>query len=361
MRYFVITLYVCCTVVCQGQLLQQNVFYGITNQDLYDKVFGTFKSNTTLDYGVARDTLYGRIDLVNDSLECIYTGMKVYIQPGSDPTISAFNGPGGGINAEHGYPQSKGAMGLGRSDMHILYPSRVAANSNRMSNPLLDIPDNLTQKWFVDDREQSNIPPSSVIDNYSESNLTAFEPRERSKGNLARSVFYFYTMYREQADAADPTFFNLQKNNLCRWHVDDPVDSVEWKRTWAIAKYQEAKPNPFVLDCSLVARMYCNNLDQACEELVRITSSTIDPNHGNLIDVFPNPFDNFISVQTVEDLGLCRVKLLDMYGRRVWNSEMQINIGTNMLFPYTEIKSAPYVLMVEDLKGRITSKLVMKK
>lgn len=350
----------CCAVVCQGQLLQQNVFFGLNNQDLYDKVITTFKTNATLDYGAARDTLYAKVDLVKDSLECIYTGMKVYIEPGTDPTISAFAGPGGGINAEHGYPQSKGASGIAKSDMHILYPSRVAANSSRMSNPLLEIPDSQTQKWFLGDKEQTSIPSASVIDLYSESTATAFEPRERSKGNLARSIFYFYTMYRDQADAADPAFFNIQRNTLCQWHLDDPVDSVEWKRTWAISKYQENKPNPFVLDCSLVSRMYCNNIDQACEELVRISSSSLDVTDGISINIFPNPFDHFIGINAEKDLGQCQIALVDMYGRKVWEQNLLIQKGNNIIANPEGLSMGIYVMVINDAGGNATSRVVVK-
>jgi hypothetical protein len=61
------------------------------------------------------------------------------------------------------------------------------------------------------------------------------------------------------------------KTTLCDWHNYDPVDSLEWERTFAIAKYQDNKANPFVLDCSLAKRAYCPNL-QTC----KINSNTID-------------------------------------------------------------------------------------
>jgi hypothetical protein len=349
------------SITVRSQVLHQNIFPSLSNQVLFDKIIQTFKVSKTLEYGQARDTLYAKIDLVSDSLECIYSGWKIYISPGSDPTQAAFSGPGGGINAEHAYPQSKGATGIAKSDMHILYPSRVIVNSSRLSNPLLEIADIQTKKWFIKDREQSIIPPPNMIDGYSEANEVAFEPREQSKGNLARSIFYFYTMYRDQAEIADPNFFEIQKSTLCNWHNYDPVDSIEWNRTWGIAKYQENKPNPFVLDCSLVSRLYCNNIDQACEELVQMANSTKDHNPTDNIQVFPNPFDNLFNVHSLNDLGICQLKLIDMYGREVWKDEIRIQVGNNIVFPNVNLNPAIYILMFKDNMGRETSELVRKK
>ena len=60
-------------------------------------------------------------------------------------------------------------------------------------------------------------------------------------------------MYPNEADAS---FFNTQKEDLKIWHELDPVDNEELIRTWAIAGFQQNKPNPFILDESLVIRSY---------------------------------------------------------------------------------------------------------
>ncbi|MFN8329951.1 MAG: hypothetical protein U0T81_01815 [Saprospiraceae bacterium] len=52
--------------------------------------------------------------------------------------------------------------------------------------------------------------------------------------------------------------------NPCAQHcvtgIQDPVDSLEWKRTFMISQYQDGKANPFVLDCTLPQRCYCEGL-----------------------------------------------------------------------------------------------------
>ena len=95
--------------------------------------------------------------------------------------------------------------------------------------------------------------PSSNIEEYSENHGSYFEPREDRKGDIARTIFYFYTMYSEIVDGV---FFSIQKEVLKTWHNQDPVDEEEITRTWQIAGYQDNKPNPFILDETLIQRAY---------------------------------------------------------------------------------------------------------
>jgi hypothetical protein len=347
LRHVIFLLLMLLANVHYGQVLQQNIFPQLEGQDLFDKVINTYKTKVVLDYGDARDTLYSKIDAKNDTLECIYTGMRNYLDPSQDPTQAAFNGPGGGINAEHSYPQSKGASGLGRSDMHHLYPTRVAANSARMSNPMAEIPDNETDSWYRLDFATSSIP-SVNRDLYSEASGSRFEPRESVKGNIARSIFYFYTMYQDQADIADPLFFGIQMPTLCNWHNADPVDQIEWKRSWDISRYQENKPNPFVIDCSLVSRMYCDNIDQACEEYVRLVSTTDDNESAN-VSIYPNPAHDIL---VIKNTTAYRLTLLDTHGHSYL--EQAIQEPVIMLALPTSMGTGIYFLKLEEKSGAST-------
>ena len=57
-------------------------------------------------------------------------------------------------------------------------------------------------------------------------------------------------------EVADAEFFEGQKEILQTWHNQDPADANEIFRTWQIAEYQENKPNPFILDATLIERAY---------------------------------------------------------------------------------------------------------
>lgn len=268
MKKIFLSTFVIMSIICSihAQYAHEDVFPGITGTELTNKVLSTFKTSKTLDYNTARDTMFLRVYRVKDSVECIYSGHKLHLPIGVDPSTYLYNGGDeDGINTEHTYPQSKGAkFGIARSDMHHLFPARVSVNEERSSLPFAEIPDNKTLKWFYQTYESTNIPGNATIDLYSEKWTQTWEPRESVKGDIARAIFYFYTMYKEEADNADSDFFDIQKDVLCSWHYEDPVDSLEWHRNVLKSKWQENKKNPFILDCSLVGRMYCSNVPNAC-------------------------------------------------------------------------------------------------
>ncbi len=246
-------------IYCQNvfaQYHQTPIFPEDSSFLLIQKLVDTYKPFSVLDYQQARLKMYTEIYNSNDSVSCVYTGHTLYLDPTSpDPIGLLFqNGSPNGINCEHSYPQSKGAdTGNARSDMHHLFPARAAVNEARSNFPFSEIADTKVNNWYYKSISKSSIPEQS-IDEYSESTYGLFEPREDFKGNIARAIFYFYTMYELQADR---NFFERMKTTLCDWHQLDPVDSSEWTRTFQIAKYQDSKPNPFILDCSLLKRSYC--------------------------------------------------------------------------------------------------------
>ncbi|WP_375511274.1 endonuclease [uncultured Nostoc sp.] len=96
------------------------------------------------------------------------------------------------------------------------------------------------------------------MDKFSESASFKFEPREKVKGDIARAIFYFYTIYRDQAERVDLNYFQEQCDTLCKWNQQDPPDITEIERSHAIAKFQ-GNDNPFVLDVTLAERAYCNS------------------------------------------------------------------------------------------------------
>jgi len=289
----------------------QPVFPGLEGQELLDELAGAFRPLTVVN-NYTNDTLYGKIYREpGDSLRCIYTGYAAFLPPGQDPSQAAFDA---NINLEHTYPKAMGSdTGLAEDDMHHLYPCRVDVNNYRGNLPFGEAGDSETDLWFFLDQTQTTVP-GAQIDLYSEViNTEVFEPREDHKGNAARAVFYFYTMYKEQADLANSTFFEAQRETLCYWHYADPVDSMEWTRTFLIAGYQEGKANPFVLDCTLPERSYCQGMGLSCDP-----SSGLNPGPGLPIDAFsirPNPGDRQVRLElTLRKKATVTVELYDATG-----------------------------------------------
>ena len=136
----IFSLLVLCPYFCIAQ--HQDVFPDLSGGDLLDAVQVAFTPEDVLTYSTARDTLFKSVYAVDDSLECVYSGWKRYLDPSLDPTQAVFtnNGDDLDINTEHCYPQSKGAeVGNGRADMHHLFPTRATVNSNRANDPFMDI------------------------------------------------------------------------------------------------------------------------------------------------------------------------------------------------------------------------------
>ncbi|CAA6805586.1 MAG: Endonuclease I [uncultured Aureispira sp.] len=286
--------------IVQAQHNQQTLFVNETGQTLLADLVSLYKPSTVLSYNRARDTMFSKVYNLGDSVRCVYTGHQLYLNPQVDPSTFLYSGgSANGINTEHTYPQSKGASrGNAKSDLHHLFPTRTRANSDRSNFPYGEIADDETTTWYY--KTFAGSIPTQPLDVYSElhrddiEGREVFEPKEAHKGNAARAVFYFYTMYKAEADAEDPTFFAQQLPSICQWHVDDPVDSLEWERTHIIATYQDGKANPFVLDCSLPFRTYCPHLSaSSC-----FTSyNTLADFGAELYQNFPNPVQSSTTLQ----------------------------------------------------------------
>lgn len=293
------------------------VFPNLQGDQLLDELVDAYKPIISLTYSQARDTLFGNIDNPNDSLRCVYSGYTIYLDPALDPTTAAFQNDGpNAINAEHTYPQSLGASGLARADMHNIYPTRKDVNGARGNDPFAEIPDNQTDVWWIQNQSQGNVPSQNKDDYSEELTGISFEPREDHKGNVARSMFYFYTMYKAQADAQNNTYFSSQLQTFCEWHQQDPADYKEYIRTLRIAPYQDGKPNPFVLDCTLAERSYCSDFQIACAP-VSTENEAVDT-ASKLADNFPNPFDHETQIQYFLAKNYqVKLTVVDMLGRQL--------------------------------------------
>lgn len=330
----------------------ESVFPGLSGNELIDSVASRYRPATVLDYANARDTLYSRVLAIDDdSVRCIYSGHILYLDPTQDPTQYVYqNGGSNGMNAEHAYPQSKGAAdGNARSDMHHLYPVRIPVNEARGDFPFAEIPDVQTQKWFMGNQVLTSIPTAN-IDAYAEFKTGAFEPRESGKGDLARSVFYFYTMYRAQANLADPNYFELQRPTLCQWAQQDPADSIELRKTWRIAPYQDGKPNPFVIDCTLASRCWCPGVPPNC--LVG-TNVPVVPT-GAVLKVWPNPANDLIHFEFESDEPVT-IRLLDVLGSFVMPLGMGEGSGS---FSVKNLPGGLYILEIST-KNSVARQMVL--
>ncbi|MBF0407404.1 MAG: endonuclease [Candidatus Riflebacteria bacterium] len=144
-------------------------------------------------------------------VECIYTGRK--IQTNQEPDSSD-------MNVEHSWPQSLGAVGIAKCDLHHLFPTDSKANSKRSSFPF-----GMVDKPIWEEGE-------------SQFDGSKFEIRPCQRGNTARGMFYFSIRYNKRIP-------NNEEAVLRQWFKEDPVDATEKARNDAIEKIQHNR-NPFI-------------------------------------------------------------------------------------------------------------------
>ena len=331
----------------------QNVIFPLLEEDvLLQALRVSYKPTTVLEYGPARDVMYGTFDKINDSVSCIYSGYTLALPNGVDPSSYLYqNSPSNGITCEHSYPQSKGASdGNAKSDMHHLFPAKGSVNTARGNNPLGEVNDNNATGWYYKDLKLSS-KPNSNIDAYSELGEGLFEPREAVKGDLARAIFYFFTMYRNEALAADPVFFELQRDDLCDWHFMDPADDKEMLRTLSIAQYQEGKANPFILDCTLAARTYCLDTPNACG--IVLSTPTLEAAILPL-EIYPNPSFGLTNLRfTLEKSSTLYLEVLNLLGQSILKSEnTSYEAGTHQMPFYIDQKGI-YIARIQLDNGLV--------
>ncbi|MFV0531124.1 MAG: endonuclease [Flavobacteriales bacterium] len=242
-----------------GPVNQQDSGNGnLTGQELLDYLKIHYAppsaSNDQYDYDHARDIMYSKIWIQNTTqLTGIYTGFTITMDLNQDPSSYAATND---INTEHIYPQSKGAdQEPMRSDMHHLAPSKSNVNSSRGNLPYGNVSDNQATRWYQNANQYNSDPDGLNGDSeaYSKKNSSLFEPRDEVKGDVARAIMYFYTMY----NSADASFFNGMKTTLLEWNRLDPVDEFERSRNQKIKAYQ-GNENPYILDETLADRAFSN-------------------------------------------------------------------------------------------------------
>ncbi len=181
------------------------------------------RGHQSLGYSQARKVIFEKIDNEDGGVCCVYS---------TDYCLKTRGMPSHKImNVEHTWPQSHGATGTAKSDLHHLFPTQSRLNSTRSNFPFCEV----AQVKFEGDGSKMGHNRNGDI---------CFEPPEDHKGDTARAMFYFAIRYN----------FNLTKDQedvLKKWHKQDPVDEKELARHENIVRHQHNK-NLFVLNPELV-------------------------------------------------------------------------------------------------------------
>jgi len=209
----------------------------LEGQELYNALNKYLNESLMFSYSDARQFMFSKADNVNGTVECVYTGKT--IQTTGIPNINVFN-------TEHSWPQSKGAdQEPARSDIYIIYPSDAKANERRSNHPYGIV--NRSISW-ESGGSKLGLPQASAD--------TVFEPRDKMKGNVARSLLYFATRYGNRKGTFDNSGFLTNMESLIRtWNKLDPVDERERSRAISIASAQK-RINPYIAYPEMIDRMF---------------------------------------------------------------------------------------------------------
>jgi endonuclease I len=324
----------------------------------------TYYLTSSLGYTTARDRMYGQIDHVGGRVVCVYSG---YSKDGS--TRSDMNATGSGgivqINTEHTWPQSlfSSAEPM-QSDLHHLYPTWERPNGSRSNHSFGEIDDHASSTWFGggyrNPIQTSVRPAETVIAQYSQSADGRFEPRADHKGDVARAMFYFWTMYETNPAmsgsnaAVNANFFNGMKDVLFKWHREDPADAKETARTAAIAGYQ-GNPNPYVLDSTLVRRVFF------------YTATSLHPQSPvefRISQPYPNPFNPQTRVEiTLPAPTELDVDVVDAMGRvvRVLSEGLQPAGQLSLRLDGDGLPSGLYLIRARSPRSIVSRRVVLVK
>ncbi|WP_340106186.1 endonuclease [Rhodohalobacter sp. 8-1] len=320
-----------------SQAQNQTIGGDLTGESLQEFLRENYTPNRTLGYSIARDRMYTILDNRDGKVIGVYTYFEMPVDPNSSsPRQDAYDG-GDGINAEHLWPQSLGAGSEpARSDLHHLRSTEVRANQDRGNLKFGTIPDNEVDRWYnKSSREETGLiftttaPPEAERDMWSKVKLNdRFESKLDTKGDIARSMFYFYTIYRDEADAEGSGFFSSMDDALLEWHDIDEVDGDEVLRTETISNWQ-GNVNPFVMDTTLVRRAFFMedggtdpNPDPEFTDIFTETFGTV----SSSTDISEHTFDN--DTYTFEGNGDIRESLpSEGYEAASGNAQVFMNLG----------------------------------
>jgi hypothetical protein len=293
----------------------------------------------TLSYSAARSKMYAFCDNVNGKLTCVYGGLQVAHTYG-DQGLSVAP-----LNCEHTIPQSFfGSASPMVSDIHHLYPAYDSWNSIRSNYPFYESNDAQTQLWMRRDT-QITVMPTTGINEYSEYYAGTFEPREAHKGNVARSVAYFFTMYPTEGGAI---YRVLNTTTMCGWNSLDPVDAQEVVRNTKAATYQGNR-NPFIDHPEWVERAWC-------------VVATEQNTQGTAIQtVMPNPSNGLTTVTlTSADNISAQINVVNATGSVLLSQTQQFTQGENRVeLQLQHLPQGCYFVQIKTEKGIATKQIVI--
>ena len=206
----------------------------LQGQELRDALHDATSGLTCFDYSTVTTWMFTKLDKEDGQVECVYTGRKT--------AVDSTKPDQGDMNTEHTWPQGYGASSTPmKCDVNHLYPTDSDANNKRGSFAFGEVASAIS--WNEGGSMLGNDATGGTV----------FEPRDVHKGNVARSMFYFWVRYEDRLESSEISV-QLNEELFGQWNEADPVDEAELLRSLDIGNYL-GSANPFVLCSNLVERL----------------------------------------------------------------------------------------------------------
>lgn len=224
-----------------------------------------FRAPTILSYDNARRRMFAYVNNEPsgpkaNKVYCVYGGTFRNHTYG----VSATSLDNGLINTEHVVPQSflTGTDNeRAKADIHQLFPTFRNWNSTRNNHPFGEITNAQVTSWQYLEEDANTWTPSNIAEEDAASRyrdlpsaIDVYMPRKDIRGDIARAIFYVYTMYPD-ATPSNPITSVIPLQTAINWHNADPPDADEVRRNDRIQTYQNTR-NPYVDWPEIAARAF---------------------------------------------------------------------------------------------------------
>ena len=306
---------------------------------------------------------------------CVYSGLnKVYDDP-FDWTTDDFS-------REHTYCQSWQVTVNSPTfqslpeynDYHMITPTnQTLVNAVRSNYPLGEVVGTPLASSYLGDKIGNDINGHKV-----------FEPRDSDKGDAARCMLYQCICYTGVAYsgpantnvvyAAGAASWSLPKiissaipygqdqDVLKRWNYQDPPSNFEIARNDYVDSLQGNR-NPFIDSMQYVCYIDFTTMTKIAGVAAPCNTSGISDYQTNndVVVLAPNPNNgNFVLNYTASKNQNVAVKLYDLVGRIVYNSELTVNSGSNAINMNMDgLTKGVYIFEFVTSTGKQTQKLVI--
>lgn len=218
----------------------------VRSNEIREHLKNLYSTHKVYSYGTARVYMYNNVDCTDNQLFLMYSGTTYPWTCGRTSKPSPRD-----INAEHSVPQSLFDKQIPMvSDLHHIYPAATKVNGARSSFRFTEV-DYSECNMFCRDLSCTKKKPQSNFEDYScLTKSNEFMPRESDRGEIARGIFYFFTVY----DSYDISRVGPQ-SLFKKWNNQYPPSEREKTRNDRL-NLTQGNRNPYVDDYSLVDKAF---------------------------------------------------------------------------------------------------------